>query len=118
MQWPTGNSSHCCFILYLCLNNSLSEAILGIVPGTGFGIHVDGGAPLIGSPAAASTVGALDLPSQSVPGQFLDAGASVLKDAPAVLELPSYFGHPARLAKKSSVYAYKKSRLIAVDRSY
>ena len=92
MQWPTSNSSALLFHSILLPEQSLSEASLGIIPGTGFGIHVDGGAPLIGPPAAASTVGALDLPSQSVPGQFLDAGASVLKDAPAVLELPSYFG--------------------------
>ena len=71
---------------------SLTEASLGFIPGTGFGIHVDGGAPLIGPPAAASTVGAVDLQSQSVPGQFLGSGPSPFKETPAVFELRSYFG--------------------------
>ena len=76
----------------LAPEQSLSEASLGSVPGTELGIHVDGGAALIWPPAEPSPLAAVDLPGESVSGQFLGPGPSPFKETPPMFELQSYFG--------------------------
>ena len=76
---------------YACPDQSLPEASIDIIPGTGFGIHVDGGDPFFQPRAAAPMMGPLDLTGESVSGQVLGPGHTALKDSPALLEFQSNY---------------------------